>query len=277
MANNIGSIAIVGTIDIESVKHGLRQLKQGLNDAKNAAGGAFGDLKRLGGTIASIAGPLGKIGAGLTATMLGIAALSPAIAPSLARMQVEFLRMSRILGEELKPVFEKVEELFVGFVAWLDGPQGRAVIEFFSNSITGAVALLDEALRKLKLLNDATVAFITPTVQAGGGIATQEERQARIAGGGPPRTLSEAGTIMGLGAAVGGVAGAVVAGAAGLAAAPAVVAGGAMGLTSMATFMLLEQVFGPRDPSNILDMIGLSNVFTTEQTPSYESMRYQDV
>lgn len=147
-----GTVEIVGSIDIESVKHGLNQLKQGLDEARNASRSAFGDLKRMGETISGIATPLAKIGATLGTTILGIAAISPAIAPSLARMQADFLRLSRILGEELKPVFEALEVAFEGFVQFLDSEEGRGVIERFGTAITGLINLTTLEIDKLNEL-----------------------------------------------------------------------------------------------------------------------------
>lgn len=130
-----GTVEIVGSIDIESVKHGLKQLKQGLDEARNASRSAFGDLKRMGSTISGIAKPLATIGTLLGTTILGIAAMSPAVAPVMARMQADFLRLSRVLGEELKPIFEEVEMAFEGFVDFMGSDVARNAMSWFVNEI----------------------------------------------------------------------------------------------------------------------------------------------
>jgi len=130
-----GSVEIVGRINVEQIKHGLRELKSGLDSAKESARSAFGDMKRMGNALSGIAGPLSAIGAGLISATLGIAAMSPQVAPVLARMQTDFQRLSRILGEELRPVFEKFGGMFRDFVEWMDG-DGRPIIEALKNALS---------------------------------------------------------------------------------------------------------------------------------------------
>jgi len=126
----VGSVHIAGSIDVSNIKHGLGEMKRSLDEMKDSAVGSFGDLKRLGGSLAGVAGPLVKIGAGLTTAGLGIAMLSPQVAPALARMEIGFEKLSRILGEELQPIFDDVANMFVGFVEWMDS-DGRPVLDGF--------------------------------------------------------------------------------------------------------------------------------------------------
>ena len=123
------SISIVGSINVGSIMNGLSQMGKGLGKVKDTAKSSFGDIKRLGS-------PIGKIGVGLlgvataaAAATMGIAAMSPTVAPILAKMGVEFGKLTRILGKELKPVFEAVSEVFSGFVSWIGSEEGRGVIQ----------------------------------------------------------------------------------------------------------------------------------------------------
>ena len=173
-----GSVEIVGSINIESIKHGLKEMKLGLDQAQAAAKSAFGDLKRTGETVGKIADPLAKIGVALGTTMLGIAALSPAVAPVIARMQVQFLKLSRIIGEQLKPVFEEAEESFAGFVNWLDSSEGRGAIESFGNALIVVKDAAAMAAAQMGVLAAASRGVIDPVVGALGGIRTREEQEA---------------------------------------------------------------------------------------------------
>lgn len=142
MADEVGSVSILGSIDVENLMQGLREMKRGLDEAKASARASFGDLEKIGEAVAGIATPIAAIGVGLASTMLGIAALSPAVAPALAKMEVGFLKLTRIIGEELQPVFEEAAVLFQGFVEWLGSEEGRGAIQLFGNAFTGVLDTL---------------------------------------------------------------------------------------------------------------------------------------
>ncbi len=233
-----GTVEIVGSIDIESVKHGLSQLKQGLDEARNASRSAFGDLKRMGSTISGIAGPLAKIGATLGTTILGIAAMSPAIAPVMARMQADFLLLSRILGEELKPVFESVSESFRGFVDWLGSEEGRGAITSFGSALQGAIDMFGTAFTKLDELNTASGNLFNT-------LLPPEVRDDTIMPGGAT-TLRDALSVTGLLGAIGLTAGGMAAGATGAVAGGTILAGGAAG------YFGAEALLGQGGPLNFL-------------------------
>lgn len=164
----VGSIHIAGSIDVSNIKHGLREMQRSLDEMKKSARGSFGDLKRLGGSLKGIAGPLVKIGGGLVAAALGIAALSPQVAPALARMEVGFEKLTRIMGEELRPAFDEFARVFVGFVEWLDS-DGRPVIQFLNDVLVATAGALsdlavhgNEAYNELKSLADIITGQFEP-------------------------------------------------------------------------------------------------------------------
>jgi len=135
-----GSVEIVGSIDVSSIKHGLREMKRGLDEAKESARAAFGDMLRMGDALKGIAKPLAKIGTAFAGAFLGIASMAPAIAPALARMQADFLRLSRTLGETLRPVFDGVASAFTAFVDFVNQNQGSidALVSGFDTMATNA-------------------------------------------------------------------------------------------------------------------------------------------
>ncbi len=233
-----GTVEIVGSIDIESIKRGLSDLKRGLNEAKNAARSAFGDLKRTGEAVTGIAGPLAKIGTALGTTILGIAAMSPAIAPVMARMQADFLRLSRILGEELKPVFESVEGAFEDFVNFLGSEEGRGAITTFGTALQDAIGLFGTAFTKLDELNTASKAFFETLIPA----EDPNAPEAGVSG----LTGGEALTATGLIGGIGAVGGAILGGATGAIAGGSILAGGAAG------FFGAEALLGEGGPFNFL-------------------------
>ena len=123
-----GSVSLIGSIDVSSITRGLGSMKEGLGKVKGVAKESFGDMERLMGPIKGLSKGLLGVAVGAAAPALGIAALSPQVAPVLARMKVDFDKLSRVLGQELKPVFEAVGNAFRGFVDFVD-TKGRGVIQ----------------------------------------------------------------------------------------------------------------------------------------------------
>lgn len=140
----VGSVSILGSIDVENLMQGLREMKRGLDEAKASARTSFGDLEKIGEAVAGIAAPLALIGVGVASAILGLAAMAPAVAPALAKMEVGFLKLIRILGEELQPVFEEAAVLFQGFVEWLDSNEGRGAIKLFGDALQVVLDILKE-------------------------------------------------------------------------------------------------------------------------------------
>lgn len=243
--NETGSIELVGTIDIESIKYGLRELKNGMESAKNMAASAFGDLKRLGESVEGIAGPLGKIGAGLVSSALGIAALSPQVAPVLASMQADFLRMSRILGEELRPVFDQMAQGFEDFVNWLDSDSGRGVIVSVGEALqtlgTFAKGVI-EAIQNISGYSTKSAAAEGNTVYGQPGQTASQIPGVVTNKSGQIDILSTLVTGTLVGAGFGGSVGSLFAG---VGAAPGAVAGGVAGAAWGGTQIGMNAIMGP--------------------------------
>jgi hypothetical protein len=75
---------------------------------------------------------LGLAGGG---AMIAIAKGAPAVAGSMANMQVKAGELQRILGEALAPSFEMVSEAFADFVGWIKDHQEG--ISYFTETILG--------------------------------------------------------------------------------------------------------------------------------------------
>lgn len=129
-----GSIAITGYIDMTGITMGLNSLKGALGESKAKSKEAKGDFQGLTDTLSNMLGPLGKIGTAVVGATVGLAALGPAAAPALARMQVSFFELTRTLSESLAPAFETFADLFQGFVSWVEG-DGKPVMESLNSVI----------------------------------------------------------------------------------------------------------------------------------------------
>jgi hypothetical protein len=143
MVNPVGSLEIIGTIDVANIKHGLSQVKSGLESAKESAKSAFGDMEGLMSTLSGIGLKLVGIGVAASAAIIGLASMGPAVAPSMARMQVSMFEVTRTLSEALAPAFEKFADLMEGFSAWLQGPQGQAILEGMNEIFEGGAEYIE--------------------------------------------------------------------------------------------------------------------------------------
>jgi len=114
------SMKLVGTLDTSNIDRGFARVGQGFEGVKGQ-GKSFGaDMKRVAGTVAGLAKKLLLMGMVGTAALVGIASKAPAVAPSLAKMNLSFVKIQRSLGEALAPAFEKVAGLLDKLAVWVD-------------------------------------------------------------------------------------------------------------------------------------------------------------
>ena len=160
-AAGASSISIIGSINVESITAGLKSMGAGLSKVKETAKSAFGGMTRLLSPLKSIGLSLVTIGLAAGTAALGIAAMAPQVAPILARMGVEFGKLTRILGKELKPVFEIISEVFSGFVSWLGSEQGRGVIQAVVGTFESLYVVLQDVWKWLSDTGaiDAAIGF----------------------------------------------------------------------------------------------------------------------
>lgn len=147
----VGSLEIAGTLNAESIKQGLSEVKRGLDEAKESAKSAFGDMSRLGDTVKSMAGPLAAIGSAAAGALMGVATMAPQVAPHLERMKAQFFRLATTVGEVFEPSFKQAADTFEGFISWLNSPGGqgvlrtvRGIMEGFSEGLVDAVNSLNK-------------------------------------------------------------------------------------------------------------------------------------
>jgi hypothetical protein len=160
---DVGELRIVGTIDTSNVAQGLQSMKQGLDSAKSSARSTFGDMKNLGSSIKEIGSGMLKVGGIVGGTMLGLAAFSPAVAPSLARMKTEFSAMGRTIGEEFQPLFDYAANKFSEFTTWLGSDEGRGVLQNISyivKELGDFFVLLGDAIAKVPKYLGITLDFL---------------------------------------------------------------------------------------------------------------------
>ena len=139
MVNAVGALEIVGTIDIANIKTGLSQVKSGLDSAKESAKATLGDMEGLGKALAGIGTKLIGIGVAAVSALIGLAAISPAVAPAMARLEFSFFELSRTVGDALAPAFDKAADAFQGFVEFMNSPEGQGVLKAVNSLLEGGI------------------------------------------------------------------------------------------------------------------------------------------
>lgn len=120
-----GSLRIVGSLDDSSIMNGFRRIRQGFQSTKGEAGSFNADLQRMANTASSLAKKMTLLAVAGGTAMVGLASKSPAVAPALAKMGVQFERLQRTLGQALAPAFERVSVWFNKFVDFVDRNQDK--------------------------------------------------------------------------------------------------------------------------------------------------------
>jgi len=114
------SMKITGTMDTANIDRGFSRVNQGFEQTKGQAKSFGSDMQRVARTVSGLAKKLMFMGLAGATAMVGIASKAPAVAPALAKMQVEFGKMTRSLGEALAPAFERVVEWLEKLAVWVD-------------------------------------------------------------------------------------------------------------------------------------------------------------
>ncbi len=186
----VGQLSIAGTVDTEMIERGFARIKKAFERVKSSAKSFGSDMVRIGQATAQVGKSLGLIASvGLTA-IIGLAKAAPAVAPAMAKIGVEFDRLSRVLGEQLSPFFNKFSDAFTKFVSFVDAhPDITKGFALTAGAIVGVAALT-----KLVV---ALAGAVSPTMLAALGIIGAIGVAATLGGNaveGAAKTFESAGT-----------------------------------------------------------------------------------
>ena len=114
------SMKIKGSLDTKGIEQGFGRVRSGFDGVKGQAKSFQSDLVRMGGAAGNLAKKLGYLAIAGSGAMVALATKAPAVAPALAKMKVDFDKLTRTLGRALAPAFERVGEWFSRFVGWVE-------------------------------------------------------------------------------------------------------------------------------------------------------------
>jgi len=135
----VGSIEIGGKINTSEIERGQKRIERGFNEISNKGKSVGSDFERIstqGKRLVTIFGGLAIAGTG---AMLGLAKGAPAVAGSMAKIQVAMLKLKMAAGEALKPTFDAAANSLDKLSNWVDANPNlfRGII----NSMMAAAAV----------------------------------------------------------------------------------------------------------------------------------------
>jgi len=115
-----GQLSIKGSIDTSMIERGFAKIKKALERVKSGMKSFASDMVRIGQSSAKFSKEM-KVWATVgLAAIIGLAKSAPAVAPAMAKIGVEFGRLSRIIGQQLQPFFNTFADAFTRFVSFVD-------------------------------------------------------------------------------------------------------------------------------------------------------------
>ena len=114
-----GDLKIGGSIDTSNIESGLRRVGQGFDDLQSKTGGINADFERFDKVAGAVTKKLVGLGIVGTASIFALAKGSPALAGSMAKLNVEVGELSREMGRQLAPAAERLVERFAELVDWI--------------------------------------------------------------------------------------------------------------------------------------------------------------
>ena len=153
----VGSITIKGNLDTSEIDRGVLRIHQGFMTVEGQTKSSMVSMQRLGTATQGVVNAFAAIGTTGVAAMAGLASKAPAVAPAIESMKLSLWELTNILGEDLRPAFEKADQMFSSFVntmqnnppfksliydvGWLAGATGLGAVLSKLTKIQGLGAL----------------------------------------------------------------------------------------------------------------------------------------
>ena len=133
---NVGSMEIVGTINVENIKMGLDQMKSSIEGAKTQAKSLFGDMERLGSSVSGLGKKMAAAGVGILGTFTALASVGPQTSVAMERLKYESFMLGMNLDSVLGPAFNNAVD-YAGKLNDYLGGDGKGLVEAFGATISG--------------------------------------------------------------------------------------------------------------------------------------------
>jgi len=116
----VGSIQIGGSIETAEIERGILRIEVGLKDISNKGKSVESDFERINARGKRLVNTFGKIALVGTGALLALTKGAPALAGSMAKINISMLKLKMAAGEALKPTFDKAAEALGSLSNWVD-------------------------------------------------------------------------------------------------------------------------------------------------------------
>ncbi len=139
----VGELEVIGTLNETGIEQGFNRMQQDFKDLDNLVKQANAQFsvaektaKRLGKTF---------IGLGLAgvAAMTALAVKSPVLAGTMAKIELQTLKLSNTIGRQLRPIFETIAQELL-----------PAINSAFQNSSENIGLMVDKTVKLIEILSD---------------------------------------------------------------------------------------------------------------------------
>lgn len=146
------SVGILGKLNINSLKQGLQQTKQNLEETDAQAKKTGTTMDRFQKGIKGGLGGLRNLSLAAAGALTAIGLSAPALAGPMAKIRNEMFQTSNIIGKELKPQFEGFANAWGRFNQFLEANPTMTRIGSQALGLVGALGILSGAWKALKWL-----------------------------------------------------------------------------------------------------------------------------
>lgn len=161
----VGTLEIEGTLDSSGITSSLTRIEESIRSTGTQTKTALGPMTRLGNELSSALKKATFLGIAGVGAMTALATKAPAVAPAIAKMGVEMMKISHSLGEVMAPIFEEVADTLLPAIgSAIDN--NREKIEAFLNVGIVGVKWLSDAIDKLfKVESEVTSADVISAIE----------------------------------------------------------------------------------------------------------------
>lgn len=162
----VGSLQIGGSVNTQSIEAGLSRVETGLKNVGSAGDSVNSDFVRINQNAKRLGANLKVIAIVGVGAMITLAKGAPAVAGSMAKINISMGKLSRTLGESLKPAFELAADAFGGFVGLIQNNSGN--IRSFTTDVVAGLRFEFELLTTAwQTLSSISIPFLDINIGEG--------------------------------------------------------------------------------------------------------------
>ncbi len=205
---DVGTMEINGSINTSDIDSGIVRIEGALKVVETQAKQTQGSFDKLGISTVAIGSALGNIATKGVTALSGLAAKSPILGSSFAKIGQESLKLSNVLGAQLKPLFDEIGQSVIPSITSALNDSDSAISKLITASVGGIESLMSALNDSSSGISKFSSAFVTGLTDILNLFTLNfekiEELEAKLAGG----TI---GAFIGgvLGFATGGIPGAI--------------------------------------------------------------------